>query len=109
MSEERVKCNVLDGNFVEPCTSLSENTDNAFAAAGRAKGITRWTYWDTVDRVPSRTFFGVKTKARPDGFLFNFCPFCGEDISAPFMDKEQPPPTPEPEEQSSGGPPSLSA
>ena len=31
-------------------------------------------------RKSSRTFFGVKSKASPDGFLFNFCPFCGTDF-----------------------------
>ena len=81
-------CSVREGNFVEPCTALSANTDNAFSAFSKAKGVTRWAYSDMTTHEPSRTFFGVKTKAHPDGFLFSFCPFCGVDISAPFASKD---------------------
>lgn len=85
-----VKCTVREGHFVEPCTTLDENTDNPQAAFGKAKGITAWRYTSMTTHQPSRTFFGVKTKQNPNGHLFNFCPFCGEDISKPFMSEDDP-------------------
>lgn len=88
-TQDRVlKCTVRDGHFVEPCTTLDENTDNQQAAFGRAKGITAWRYTSMTTLKPSRTFYGAKTKRNPNGHLFNFCPFCGEDISKPFMNDE---------------------
>lgn len=87
------KCTVRDGRFVEPCATLSEQTDSSMAFLSRAKGTVRWHYTNVQTLEPSRTFFGVKTKANPNGFAFNFCPFCGEKIDAPFNsdDEEQTP------------------
>jgi len=85
VGERKMECTVRDDRFVEPCQSLDENTQNPAAAFSTAKGITRWAYTDMTTSKPSRTFFGVKSKAHPKGFLFNHCPFCGVDISAPFV------------------------
>ena len=83
---DRVKCSVKDGRFVEPCDTLRDQTDTPMAMLSRAKGTVRWHYTNIQTGEPSRTFFGVKTKANPEGFAFNFCPFCGERIDAPFAD-----------------------
>jgi len=85
-----LKCSVRDGSFVEPCQALADNVDNPASAFSRAKGVTRWAYTNLRTHKPTRTFFGVKTRANPNGMLFNFCPWCGEDISAPFVDKDEP-------------------
>jgi len=85
----RDKCSVRDGMFVEPCDTLAANCDNEMAGFSKAKGITRWHYTNFRERRPSRTFYGVKTKASPNGFLFNFCPFCGEKIDAPFAEQDR--------------------
>ena len=81
---EKHTCTVRDGRFVEPCKSLLEQTDIGNAGFSKAKGLARWHYTNLETRKSSRTFFGVKSKASPDGFLFNFCPFCGTRIDAPF-------------------------
>lgn len=77
-------CIVRDGMFVEPCPMLAEMTDTPNAGFSKAKGIARWHYTNMTTRTPSRTFFGAKSKAHPDGMLFNFCPWCGAKIDAPF-------------------------
>ena len=79
-------CTVRDGRFVVPCGTLAAQTDTDFAGFSKAKGIARWHYINLKTREPSRTFYGVKSKASPNGFLFNFCPFCGSKIDAPFAD-----------------------
>lgn len=83
------KCIILDGRFVIPCDSLSTQTDTPHAGFSKAKGIARWHYTNLKTGEASRTFFGVKTKASPNGFLFNFCPFCGGKIDAPFAEKDE--------------------
>lgn len=90
MSEEREKCSVRDGDFVEPCKTLEECVNNSTPAFSSRKGV---AVWNMVRReggrtVPSRTFFGLICENYPKGMLFNHCPFCGEDISAPFFEKE---------------------
>jgi hypothetical protein len=82
-------CEVKDGRFVIPCGGLDELVVGP-AAFSRARGVHVWDYYDMTTRVRSRTFFGIKTKEHPDGMLFNFCPICGTDISAPFMTDEAP-------------------
>ena len=83
---ETAKCSVRDGSFVEPCTPLQMVTD--VGGISKAKGIAVWQYFSTKNYKPSRTYYGVRSKGRPDGLAFNFCPFCGEAISAPFMAEE---------------------
>lgn len=88
--EEKAKCVVADGLFVEPCQTLEECTSNAHPGFSRKKGISVWRLRrrGVNGSVPSRTYFGLICEEYPNGFLFSHCPFCGEDISAPFMEKE---------------------
>jgi hypothetical protein len=48
------------------------------------------TYTNLTTHEPSRSMVGLKCDAHKNGMLFNFCPICGTDISAPFMDKKEP-------------------
>lgn len=66
---------------------LRTHTDNEYGGFSKAKGITRWVYSHIPTGKQTRSFYGVKTKASPNGFLFNFCPFCGEKIDAPFAEE----------------------
>lgn len=86
---EFTKCTVRDGRFVDACSTLLECADNIIPGFSKAKGIARWSYTNLTTLQPSRTFYGVKTKENPNGMLFNFCPFCGEPIDAPFLDDEE--------------------
>lgn len=86
MGDEYQKCVVRDGNFVDACETLSACTDNIAPGFSKAKGIARWSYTNLKTRQPSRTFYGVKSAESPKGMLFNFCPFCGEKIDAPFAE-----------------------
>lgn len=83
MSEDWTKCVVRDGNFVDACSGLRNVTDH-YGAYGRGKGIARWEYSNMQTGKPTRAFYGVRSKEHPAGMLFNFCPFCGEKIDAPF-------------------------
>ena len=86
---DRIKCTVRDGLFVEPCETLARNTDNHAPGFNKAKGIFRQELTNMNTGQSSRTYYGIKSKAHPNGFLFNVCPFCGEDISAPFTSDEE--------------------
>lgn len=83
MSEPK-KCTVTAGKFVEPCSLLSAATEFG-NPMGKRKGIFAWSY-HSAETGPTRTMFGVKSgEHAPKGMLFNFCPFCGEKIDAPFQ------------------------
>lgn len=80
--ELKEKCEVRDGKFVEPCRMLHE-AGEAGNPRGKQKGIYAWEYRDRQG--PTRTMFGAKSGEHVEkGLLFNFCPFCGERIDAPF-------------------------
>lgn len=81
---DRIRCSVRDGLFVEPCETLARNTDNHAPGFSKAKGIFRQELTNMNTMKPSRTYYGIKSKAHPNGLLFNNCPFCGERIDAPF-------------------------
>ena len=89
MSEkpEPVKCTVREGRFVDPCSSLSSVIDGY--GMGRAKGVFKSDLTNTKTWEPSRSYVGIKSKQHPNGFLFNFCPFCGTQIDAPFQEKTE--------------------
>ena len=90
MTDEKWECSVRDGRFVEACTSLKMATDNNIPGFSKAKGIFRSELTNMKTHQPSRTYYGVKSKQYPNGLLFNFCPFCGCDIGAPFQKDEGP-------------------
>lgn len=77
-------CSVRDGRFVDPCSVLAENVQNHTPGFSKTKGIAEWNLVNTETHKPSRRYFGVKTTAHPNGFLFNHCPFCGVKIDEPF-------------------------
>ena len=83
-------CTVRDGRFVEPCDSLEALIDNPTPGFSRRKGIARWALVNLKSHKPTRTYVGVLTREHPNGFLFNFCPICGSDISAPFTPTNEP-------------------
>ena len=86
---EKQKCNVTaDGKFVEPCKTLADATEFG-NPNGKRKGIWAWQYFRLGESksTPSRTFFGVKSGEHVEkGLAFNYCPFCGEKIDAPFTE-----------------------
>lgn len=76
------KCTVVKGKFVKPCARLFEAGETG-NPTGKRKGIFAWSYH--TPKGPSRTMFGVKSGDHVHkGLLFNFCPFCGKRIDAPF-------------------------
>jgi hypothetical protein len=90
-SEEFVDCHVEDGLFVRPCLVLQSVIDNNIPGFSKGKGVFIQNLTNTKTMKPARTYVGVKSKKRPNGILFNFCPFCGGAIHAPFTDQEQEP------------------
>ncbi len=82
----KLKCTIAEGRFVEPCDSLYESSEGR-VPTGKARGIYWWDYTNLKTHKPSRTFFGAKTSDCPKGVAFNFCPFCGVQIDAPFTKK----------------------
>lgn len=82
MSKE--KCTIKDGRFVVPCDTLKGMTEYGHPPKGKARGIYAWAYTNLETHKPSRTFFGAKSTSHPRGLAFNFCPWCGEKIDAPF-------------------------
>jgi hypothetical protein len=83
----RLNCEVKDGKFVVMCSAL-EKIAEGYAAFSKAKGIRVWQYYRVPAGGMAHSFVGIKCKAYPDGFLFNFCPCCGTNISAPFTADE---------------------
>jgi hypothetical protein len=83
------KCTVRDGLFVQPCKSLEEMTEIGNPPSGKSRGIYWWQLSNLKTHKPSRSFFGAKSTGMPKGMAFNFCPWCGTNISAPFMQDAQ--------------------
>lgn len=82
--KNRTKCVIRDGKFVEPCEPLSDVTE-AGNPIGKRKGVYVWVMHSRESHDPTRVMFGVKSGDHvKTGMLFNFCPFCGERIDAPF-------------------------
>lgn len=89
MTDVRTECTVRDGRFVVPCDILAKATDVYHPSFSKTKGLFRVELFDRVKMEPSRSYHGVRTKAfDKGGILFNYCPFCGTDISAPFSPEE---------------------
>lgn len=85
---DKEKCSVKDGKFVEPCKSLNDVTEFGHPK-GKQRGVWCWEY--SIEGKPSRRFFGAKSGSQTEkGLAFNFCPFCGEPIDAPFVTPNAP-------------------
>ena len=82
--DNRTECVVRDGRFVEPCNGLESQADLIGLDRRKSFGIGRWEYSNIRTGKKTRTFYGVKSRANPDGMAFNFCPWCGTKIDAPF-------------------------
>ena len=84
MEDRKAKCTVRDAKFVEPCTALGESVSGS--AFDRKKGVVAWNYINVAKREPTPTFYGVRSGAHEvNGLAFNFCPFCGTDISGAIL------------------------
>lgn len=82
------KCKLVDTNIIEPCARLKEACEygNPY---GKRKGLYAWNLYKTNNCEPtlSRRFFGAKSGNFVNkGIAFNYCPFCGEEISQPFTE-----------------------
>lgn len=81
--ERRHPCEVRDDNFVVPCTALEESIGGF--GTDKRKGIVAWHLIHMPTGKPSRSFIGVRSGDHAvKGVAFNFCPFCGTKIDAPF-------------------------
>lgn len=88
MDKQPTKCSVRDGKFVEPCRLLEKATEYG-NPRGKQKGVFAYE-WHTPAG-PSRTFYGAKSgEYVTGGLVFNFCPYCGERIDAPFAKDDEP-------------------
>lgn len=79
MSDLKVKCDV-SRKHVDPCSALS----NSVEAVGhsRGKGIVVWETVNVETSKSARRMYGVKSgDFKKDGVVFNFCPFCGTDLT----------------------------
>ena len=88
MVEKPVKCKVREGMFVEPCWALSDMVENNTPSFSKQKGVAEWKLTNIKTREPSRRYYGILSKAHPKGMLFNYCPWCGEQIDAPFAGED---------------------
>lgn len=80
------KCTVEGGKFVQACDLLKRNTEQNHPV-GKRKGIFSWAL-SSPSAGKTRTFYGSKSGEMVSaGMAFNFCPFCGADISAPFSEE----------------------
>jgi len=75
-----MKCTVRDGKFVEPCDALSKACEGTVQGA-KKKGIFVWPMSNITTGKETRTIFGAVTSEHPKGLIFNFCPWCGSDLT----------------------------
>lgn len=62
---------------------LDEATEDG-SPRGNKKGIWEWEF-HSVNGGMTRRFFGAKSgEHAAKGLVFNYCPYCGADISEPF-------------------------
>lgn len=84
---DKKKCTITaDRKFIDPCKMLADSTEFG-NPTGKRKGVWCWEYHNRVQSGPTRRFFGVKSgDFASKGLAFNYCPFCGEKIDAPFTE-----------------------
>lgn len=83
------KCKISDDrNHVIPCKDLLRSVEDK-TPPGKRKGIYMWAYSNTQTHERTRTFFGAKSGRHIDsGIAFNYCPFCGVEITSPFVKED---------------------
>ena len=83
---ENKKCRIEEGKFVVPCKTLADATEFG-NPIGKRKGVWCWEYYNHELKGPTRRFYGTKSGDFAEkGLAFNYCPFCGEKIDAPFAE-----------------------
>ena len=83
--EGRKVCSV-EGDMVIPCKLLDRSVDNLYTRV--RKGIFDLVVTDIYTSEQHTKGFGVKAgDFIKKGIMFNFCPFCGENISSHFVTK----------------------
>lgn len=74
------RCKV-DGKFVTACKTL-ENSCEYGNPRGKAKGNFCWDLKSMNIMRSTRRMFGAKSGQYTEkGIIFNFCPFCGTDLT----------------------------
>lgn len=87
MSENN-KCKVDQGLFLRPCDALT-NVCEYGNPTKKAKGVFLWRYV-TPQAGVTRIFAGAKSGEHvTNGIAFNYCPFCGEKVDAPFCERSE--------------------
>ena len=80
------KC-VIQGDKVVPCDTLNNAVDNLYTRC--RKGIFELLVTSILLDDWSVKGYGVKSgKYVKQGIMFNYCPFCGTDISSHLKTKE---------------------
>jgi hypothetical protein len=74
------KCKV-DGKIIEPCETLKDSCEYGHPN-GKKKGLFCWSLTNLNTGGESRRLFGAKSGEHlGKGIIFNFCPFCGTDMT----------------------------
>ena len=83
MSDKKTKCSVKDHN-IDPCWALEETIEEHH----RRKGISMMEFFNLETSKPTRSVVIVKSgKHVKKGLMFNYCPFCREDIGSHMAKK----------------------
>jgi len=81
------KCYASVGDF-EPCRALSRAMEGT--ASSVKKGIVVWCYSSLKTGKATRSFVGFKGgKYGTGGVAFNYCPFCGADLTPSHESKAE--------------------
>ena len=82
---EKTVCTVEKEKFVSPCDTLKKAIEH-----NSKKGIFYWKFTNTDTGKISMLLFGTRSGYYKDeGIIFNYCPFCGVNISVVADDSEQ--------------------
>ena len=81
------KCN-FQNDLLIPCSLLAQSAED-FSPVGKRKGLFTWTYVSITSGKISRIVYGAKSGQYINGIYFNYCPFCGVDITSSFMHESE--------------------
>lgn len=84
MTDEPKKCEIVDGAFLYPCWALRTQSRH------HIRGGIEIVAWYDLKGVMTRRFASVQGVRSRDinAMALSYCPFCGEDISAPLTKHE---------------------
>jgi len=84
----RIKC-AVDGMVVVPCKALEDSAMGTNPEDGM-EGIWRWERASITTPDLLMALYGAQSGMFIEhGIMFNFCPFCGERIDAPFTGNQE--------------------